>query len=274
MNPNLSALLSSTAASEVLAVLSSGERILALDVERVGRAGRADAGVDAPRSIAVMKLHGAVTPRGTSGMEGFRARLQSMVDNPDVGAIVLDIDSPGGTVAGTAETGDAVRAAAAVKPVVAIADTLAASAAYWIASQASQLWVTPSGEVGSIGVFGVHLDVSKALADAGVVPTIIKSEDSPYKAELTPFQPLSDEALANVQGRTNAELVNFHRAVAQGRNVSVDRVKSEFGQGRTVSAQRAVELGMADRVGTMSDVLNSLRTKSGMVRRRTALAFA
>jgi ClpP class serine protease len=89
------------------------------------------------------------------GMDAFRASLAQAAANPDVAAIVLDVNSPGGTYAGTPETANAVRAAAA-KPVIAVVDTLCASAAYFIASQAGEVVVTPSGEVGSIGVLAVH----------------------------------------------------------------------------------------------------------------------
>lgn len=272
MPPELSALFSNAASAEILALLGTGERLFALDVEHIGWTARDNgAAAQAPSSIAVLPMHGSLSPRGSYGMEGFRSRLGSAAASPDVGAIVLDVNSPGGTVAGTAETAEAVRQAAAQKPVIAIADSLAASAAYWIGSQASQLWVTPSGYVGSVGVIGMHMDVSQALEKAGVKPTLITSGQ--YKGELSPFAPLTDAARDNVQSQADQEHENFIRDVSQGRKVSTDTVRNTFGQGRTVSAQRAVDLGMADRVGTMSDVLNSLRTKSGSVRRRTALAF-
>lgn len=269
---DLSALLSTAAAAEILAVLGTGERLLALDVEHLGRAARSDNGSSmAPASIAVMKLHGAITPRRNSGMEGFRSRLASVGANPDIGAVVIDVDSPGGTVAGTAEAANAVAALAKVKPVYALADTLAASAAYWIASQASQVWVTPSGSVGSIGIIGMHMDVSHALEQAGVKATVITS--GKHKGETSPFAPLSEAALSHIQAQADAEHANFIRAVAAGRKTSQATVASDFGQGRTISADRAVSLGMADHVGTMSDLLGSLRTKSGGMRRRAAFSF-
>ena len=271
---DLSALASHAAASEALALLGTGERLFALDVARLGAGvGRGAPDVAAPTSIGLLRLHGSIMPRGERGMEGFRARVAALKDNPDVGAAIVDVDSPGGTVAGTAEAGAAIAELAAVKPVIAFVDTLAASAAYWIASQASQIWMTPSGEVGSIGVRAMHLDISKALADAGVNVTQITSTDSPYKAEMSPFAPLSQEALDHVQARADAEHQNFINTVAKGRGVSPDKVRADFGKGRTMGAAHAVQLGMADRVGTLSDAVASLRTKAGTVRRRTAMAF-
>ena len=270
---DMQALLANAAASQAMALIATGERLFALDASRLGAGVGKSADVQAPGSIALVRLHGTVTPRGSYGMEGFRARMDAARDNPDVGAIVMDTDSPGGTVAGTAEAGASVAAAAAVKPVVAFVDTLAASAAYWIASQASQIWMTPSGEVGSIGVRAMHADISRMLGDLGVNVTEIASADSPHKTEMSPFAPLSEDAVAHIQSRADAEHANFVNAVARGRKVSADTVRSSFGQGRTVSAQRAVDLGMADKIGSLGDVIASLRTKAGAVRRRTALAF-
>ncbi len=271
---NLQALLTHAATSEALALVGTGERLFALDASRLGAGAGKTERTGGPSSIAILPLFGSIRPRGASGMEGFRARIASARDNPDVGAIVLDVDSPGGTVAGTSEAGQAVADAAAVKPVIAYVDTLAASAAYWIASQASQIWMTPSGEVGSIGVRAMHLDISKMMGDAGVAVTEITSTESPYKAEGSPFAPLSQDANDHIQALADREHGNFINAVARGRKVSADTVRSDFGKGRTIAADRAVQLGMADKIGSMSDLLGSLRTKSGTVRRRTAMAFA
>ncbi len=272
MPTDLSALLSSAAGAEMMALAATGERLFAVSAERLGRQARTEAAPVAPRSVAIVQMHGVLTPRGRGSMEDFCARLGATAANPDVGAIVLDVDSPGGTVARTMETANAVRAAAQVKPVVAIADTLMASAAYWIGAQASQLWVTPSGEVGSIGVRGMHFDISRALDKAGV--TVSEFTSGAYKGELSMFAPLSDAARAHVHAQADASHEDFIRAVAEGRKVSADRVRSDFGQGRVIGAAQAKALGMVDHVGTMADVLASLRIKTGAVRRRTALAFA
>jgi len=260
-------------------VLDGGSPILAIDESRVMHTARVDAdaaapanGVRAPTSVAVLSLQGPIYNRSAwgGGMDQFRAALAAAVTNPDVGAIVLDVDSPGGTYAGTPETAAAVRAAAGVKPVTAVVDSLAASAAYWIASQCGSIVVSPSAEVGSIGVQSVHIDLSQMLQDEGVKTTIIRS--TPYKAEGNPFEPLSEAAQANIQADVDAAHAEFIRAVAQGRKTSMAKVSETFGQGRVVSAQRAVSLGMADRVGTMADVLGGMRTKHAF-RRRSAVAF-
>jgi signal peptide peptidase SppA len=234
----------------------------------------------APQGVAVIPMFGALMPRGGTswyssypGMDNIRASIDAAAASADVGSIALVIDSPGGTVAGTPETAACVAAAAAQKPVVAIADTLCASAAYWIGSQASKFYIAPSGEVGSIGVFSMHADYSKAMENAGVGVTIIKSGLSEFKAEGNPYQPLTPEALDAIQARVDAACADFIRAVAQGRGVSQAHVRDNFGKGRTVTAKEAVAAGMADGVMTLSDVIASLCQNPGSRRlsKRAAL---
>ena len=259
----------------------SGETILAIDPERIGAVSSAAAGQpEPPRVVALIPIHGILSPRSfagwfgrVEGMDGIRARLEAAAANPDISAIVLDVDSPGGTVSGTPETAAAVRRASEAKPVVAVANSLAASAAYWIASQASSLAVAPSGDVGSIGVISAHIDRSKMLDDMGLRVTVVSA--GKYKAEGNPFAPLSDEAKANMQARVDEAYADFIRDVAAGRRVSQQKAREEFGQGRVVSARRAVELGMADRVATLPEVLAGLAgRKQTPMRRRSSLAFA
>jgi len=184
---------------------------------------------------------------------------------------VLDIDSPGGTVAGTPETAAAVRAAAAKKKVIAVANPLAASAAYWIGAQASELVVAPGGDVGSVGVLGLHADISKMLADAGVTINVVRS--ARYKGEHMPFLPLSDDGRAYMQQRVDEAHGDFVRDVAAGRGTTQADVRERFGEGRVVSAAAAVKRGMADRIGSLDQVITELTTAPPRRRRSTA-AFA
>ncbi len=136
-------------------------------------------------SIAVLPLYGVITQRGNmaddiSGpgsvsTQRFTSALRDALADETVGAILIDIDSPGGSVYGVGELADEIYRARAQKPIVAIANSLAASAAYWIGSAASELYVTPSGEVGSIGVWMAHEDWSKNIEEAGVKVTLISA---------------------------------------------------------------------------------------------------
>lgn len=265
--------------------LLTGETLLAIDPERAAVQVRAAADAPAGTGIAVIPLQGALSPRGVSffgrqiapGMNDFRAAGARAAADPGVGAIVLDVNSPGGTYAGTPETANAVRQWAEVKPVIAVVDALCASAAYFIASQASQIAVTPSGELGSLGVIAQHMEFSKALEKDGVTVNMIRSR--PNKADVNPFEPLSEEAMAAIQASVQEADNEFLAAVAKGRGKTAAQVRQladEGGLGRLVSAKRAVELGMADKVATMPEVLAGLiKSKAQIIpaRRRSALAF-
>lgn len=203
--------------------------------------------------LAVIPVYGPISHRpsmwsaffgGTSTMR-ISEQLRIALEDPSVSRIVLDIDSPGGTVDGVPELAGEILAARAKKPITAIANSLATSAAYWLAAQATELIVAPSGEVGSIGVFALHTDYSKALENEGIKVTFIKA--GKYKTEGNPYEPLGDEARAAFQSRIDDWMAMFVKSVALGRGVTSDKVRQTYGQGRCVAAAEAVRLGMADR---------------------------
>jgi signal peptide peptidase SppA len=131
----------------------------------------------------------------------FAAAFRQALADPSIGGIVISVDSPGGSVYGVPELVAEIYRARGQKPVVAVADSMAASAAYWIACQAEQVYVTPGGEVGSIGVLTAHADMSQALANEGVSVSVISA--GRYKAEASPYAPLTDEARAAIQARVD-----------------------------------------------------------------------
>lgn len=211
------------------------------------------AGIIAHRARAVQNLS---SPASTS-TELLGAQLRELMGDARVGAIVLDVDSPGGTVDGVPELAAEIRRMRGQgKPIVAVANALAGSAAYWIASQADELVVTPSGQVGSIGVFTVHEDLSKRLEAEGRKLTLISA--GKFKTEGHPYAPLGDEAFAAVKAKVDAYMAMFVSGVAQGRGVPVAQVRDGFGQGRTLIARDAVAEGMADRVDTLEHVIERL----------------
>lgn len=218
-------------------------------------------------TVAVLPLHGPITPRadmftetsGLSSVQGFQEQFRAALADGNVAAIMLDIDSPGGTADLVPELATEIMAARGTKPIVAQVNTMAASAAYWIACACDEIVVTPSGDVGSIGVYSSHTDMSAAMAKAGVKTTLVSAGD--YKVERNPFEPLNDAAKAEMQQRVDAIYVDFVQAVADGRNVSTETVLSDFGQGRLVMSARAVEIGMADSVATYDQTLARLQAE-------------
>lgn len=258
----------------------TGETLWAVDENRLAGPGdRSPAQGSA--GIAVVALHGVLMPRTVStwfgrfpGMDAFRNALGAAAAKADVAAIVLDVNSPGGTYAATPETAEFVRKVAATKPVVAMVDTLCASAAYMIASQATEIVVTPSGELGSIGTLIVHQEQSKLLEEIGIKTTIIRSR--PAKADVNSFEPLTDEALAALTASVQDADDEFLKAVAKGRNMTVAQVRKlvdDNGLGRVVGGKQAGALGLADRVATMSEVLAGMIKTKAPMRRRSSLAF-
>lgn len=243
-------------ALEALVARSAAQRTSA-DAEVIAQAAAAQSAVAVAGAVAVIPLRGLITPRGSllsilfggsGGLQAFRASLREALANDEIGAIVLDVDSPGGSVELVPETAAEVFAARARKPIVAIANAWAASAAYWIASQADELMVTPSGEVGSIGVFSVHDDWSGFNQNLGVLPTYIYA--GKHKVEMNPDEPLTDEARAAEQLAIDEYYELFTADVARGRGVTPDAVRSGFGEGRMVTSRRAIGTGLADRVET------------------------
>lgn len=209
-------------------------------------------GVMAHRAYAV-----ANTSRPLTSTEAVAHAVRMAAADSSVGSIVLDIDSPGGSVSGTSELADTVAAARSVKPVIAVANSEAASAAYWVAAQASEIVVTPSGMVGSIGVRMPYVDTTEKDAKAGVKVEYISY--GKYKSEGM-SGPLNEETRAYLQSMVDAYGAEFTRAVAKGRGIPVETVRGEaFGQGRMKTARDAVASGMADRIGTLEEVIADLR---------------
>ena len=236
-------------------------------------------GVTRMGAVSVIPVYGVIEHRsdwimetfGGVSIEGLRASLRAAIADPSVLAIVLDIDSPGGTVAGMTELAAEVRAArGGGKPIVAVADTLAASAGYWLASQADELVVSPSGSVGSIGVYAIHQEASRMLDAEGITTTIISA--GPHKSEGNEFEPLTDGARDDIQGRVDASYAQFLSDVAAGRRVPVDRVEADYGGGRVLTARKAYEAGMVDRVETLAQTVERLGSAAG--RRRSLSAEA
>ena len=172
--------------------------------------------------------------------------------------VVLAVDSPGGEVIGLPETAAVLAQLAKEKPVSAIVEGHAASAAYWLTSQARDITLTPSGEVGSVGVRMMHIDQSKMLADMGVKVTELQAGE--YKTEWSPFKPLTEEAQADMQGRLNATHKNFLNAISAGRGgrVSLKMRAARYGEGRMFSAVDAMSHGLVDQVQAPSDFYRAI----------------
>jgi signal peptide peptidase SppA len=248
--------------------LPSEETLFQVNTDRVLRDSRKQmAAASAGSGIAVLPLYGVVTQRGnmvddisgpgSTSTQQFAAVLRQMLADDTVGQILIDIDSPGGSVYGVAELASEIVKARAQKPVIAVANSLAASAAYWLGCSASEFYVTPGGEVGSIGVWQAHFDYSKALEEDGVKPTLISA--GKFKVEGNPYVPLDEQAQAFMQSRVDDYYNAFVEAVAIGRGVSVNDVRTGMGEGRVLGADAALALNMVDGIASFDDVLAKMQ---------------
>lgn len=219
-------------------------------------------------NVAVLPVYGVINQRasiwdelfGGTSTQSLGAAFVRAINEDKVGGVVLDIDSPGGTTAGVQELADLIHIGSQRKPVAAVANSQMASAAYWLGSQVGgrqlRLAASPGADVGSIGVFRMHQDVSEALAADGVKVTFIAA--GKYKTEANPFEPLSLEAAEFHQSQVDATYAQFVADVARGRGVNKSVVKDGYGQGRMFHAAQAADLGLVDRVATLSRVLEEL----------------
>lgn len=182
---------------------------------------------------------------GATSVQTLATDFAEAVRDPTVKAIVLEVDSPGGMVAGISEFAGMVRDATARKPVIAYASHMAASAAYWIAAAASEIVVADTALLGSIGTV-TRANIRK---DDGSVEIV--SSQSPDKR----LDPGTDDGRAKMQATVDALAQVFVDAMARYRGVSADTVLSDFGRGGILVGADAVAAGMADRVGSLEGVL-------------------
>ncbi len=180
-----------------------------------------------------------------------RQDVRAASRDPDVGAILLRIESPGGTFSGNSELANEIEKAASTKPVFAYINDLGASAAYWIASAASEVMANKEALVGSIGTYASVTDYSGAAAAEGIKVHVIRAGS--FKGMGTPGTEITAEHLAEMQRHVDSRNQFFLEAVTKGRKVSMDYVKSQLADGRLHTASEAIGLKLIDSIATLED---------------------
>lgn len=216
--------------------------------------------------VAIISVVGSLVNRGawigaysgTTSYEGLAKQVGDAAADPKVKAIILDLDSPGGEATGMFTLAAKVAEVAKVKPVVAVVNDMAASAAYGIASQATEIVVTPTSVVGSIGVVLTHLDRSGELQSKGIKPTLIYAGS--HKVDGNPFGPLSDAVKADLQMEVAKFYDQFVGLVAQGRGDRLTEQGARATEARVFIGQDAIDRGLADRMASFDAVLASLQS--------------
>lgn len=214
--------------------------------------------------LAVIPIQGVLTKDGPDYIGTTYGSIadaaERAADDPAVKRIVLAVDSPGGEVIGLPETAAVIARVARAKPVSAIVDGMAASAAYWLTSQATDITMSPSAEVGSVGVRMMHMDISKNLEDAGIKVTELHS--GKFKTEWSAFQPPTDAAREDMQARLTTLHNDFIKDVSAGRGYRARAATraSRFGEGRMFHAAQAVPMGLADAIQSPREFYRALLT--------------
>jgi signal peptide peptidase SppA len=211
--------------------------------------------------VVVLPMDGTMSQRASlmtehSGMlstDSIGKQIDLLANDPSVKSIILDVNSPGGSVFGLKELTSKIRSASSKKRVIAVSNSMMASAAYWTASAATKTFAAPGSQVGSIGAIAVHIDQSQAMEEAGVKYTFITA--GKYKALGNSAEPLTADAESYLQDQVDQYYSMFIEDVAANRKVSKSKVKEQYGQGKVLSAKDALSVGMVDGIRTLEDVI-------------------
>lgn len=247
----------------------------------MGRVRRELVGQITPEGVAVLDLEGPLAKRMSSvnaACEGTSTNLiadffQQAVEDPQVKGIILNIDSPGGTVDGTMDLARAVFAARGRKPILALADGQACSAAYWIGAAADAFYLTnETSMAGSIGVVFTHVDASKALEKQGLVVTEITA--GKYKRAVSQFKPLDEQGAAMLQEFADDIYTLFVNDISSFRGVPVEQVLDRMAEGRVFMGQKAIDVGLVDGVATLDDLIAQIASGTRAPRPGAGAALA
>jgi capsid assembly protease len=245
----------------------SGEVVVLADLDLAGESAGRDAGYDVVAGVAVVPVSGTLVQKlgtlrpysGMTGYDGIRANLSMALEDDAVRAVVLDVDSPGGEVAGCFDLVDSIYAARGAKPIWSILSENAYSAAYAIASATDRIIVPRTGGTGSVGVICAHVDFSQALSAAGINVTLITYGER--KADGNEFKALSKEALARFQADVDTMGDLFVETVGRNRNISTAKVRGT--QASTYMGAAGVDVGFADAVMAPHEAFRSLLAELG-----------
>lgn len=215
--------------------------------------------------VAVLPVEGVIAKRmgmftrisGGASTQFLEQQFRQALADPGAHSILLQVDSPGGAASGIQELATLIAGARGAKPVAAWTDGLMASAAYWLSSAVDQIYI--SGDttmVGSIGVVTKHVDVSKAEERLGVKTTEIYA--GKYKTLGSMYQPLDDDARAELQRMVDAIYGIFVDAVAANRGVDSQTVLDKMAEGRIFLGRDAIDAGLVDGVATLDQVIADL----------------
>lgn len=255
--------------TERLGITQIRSAMMENDDEYFSRKARKDSGYDVLEGIAIIPVYGTLVQKlgtlrpysGMTGYDGIRRVFLTAVNDPEVKGICLDIDSPGGEVAGCFDLVDLIYAERGKKPIHAILSENAFSAAYAIASAADKIYVPRTGGVGSVGVIVIHCDWSQHIKDDGLKVSIITYGNR--KAESNPYVALSDGAKAAIQHDVDEMGRLFVSTVSRNRGLSETVIRNT--QAACYLAAEGVQMGLADVVASPDVAFQELMKESGVI---------
>jgi len=248
-----------------LVAVDDGEHLAIDQVPASGQAQR--------QFVAVLPLFGTLMQHadmmmdfsGGTSTDAWARDLKKLDANPSVKTVVIEAHTPGGQVWGTQEAADVVRKVrdAGKTRIVSVANSMMASAGLWIGTAADQVYVTPGGTMGSLGVVSMHQDISKFEEQKGLKTTLVATPARKILGH--EYAPLDDEARAELVARNEATYQRFVQAMAANRRVTPEQAEANFGGGAMLRADEAVQAGLADGIATMAEVLDQelARLKGG-----------
>ena len=208
---------------------------------------------------------------GVTGYGDIRDALAAAVSKPEISAILLNIDSGGGAVAGVHETAQLIARVDKIKPVISYNGGTEASAALWLGSSARKSYVAETALTGSLGIIMVHAERSKQLEEEGIKVTVIRAGSE--KGLANPYEPLTGAAKESLESKANAMYDVFLGHVAAQRGLSNAVADKQFGQGREFVGKQAVDAGLADAVGTLEDAYTKAASLGAKVAKPAGQAF-
>jgi signal peptide peptidase SppA len=249
-----------------------GEKLSIEDIQaRIGDNKKEDASYEVVDGSAIIPIYGIISKRmtwfkmlcGGASTQGIRNQMKEALEDPNVKQILLDIDSPGGSVDGTPELAEFIYSSRGRKPIHAYASGQMCSAAYWIGSAADKIYATKATEVGSIGVFAVISDYTVQNHNDGIRTDVVRAGS--FKATGHPDRYFSAEDRAIVQTEVNTYYELFIEAVAKNQGISIDEAK-KLADGRVHIGRQALDAGLIDGIDEIESAISAGANQNKKIR--------
>ncbi len=219
-----------------------------------------------PKGIAIIRIYGVLTKKteafdhilDMTSYENIHEEIESALEDKSIETIILEIDSPGGEVNGIFDLADFIYSARGKKRIIAIANDDAYSAAYAIVSSAEKVFLSRTSGVGSIGVIASHIDQSGFDEKCGIKYTTVFAGSR--KNDLNPHEPVTSESLESLQKEVDRLYEMFVQLIARNRGLSIEKIRST--EAGLYFGEKAVEIGLADRVTTFFEFINNHKSRS------------